>query len=490
MSNARSKKQYTEYGDFQTPPDLAREICVLLSTQGSNPSSILESSCGKGNLLLSALDVFPNVVQAIGCDINTEYVNHLSKEITSRHYLAQVQVYPWNFFGVNWGQVLRSMIPPVLIIGNPPWVTNAALSTLGSTNLPEKSNFQGHSGLDAITGKSNFDISEWMLINLLEAAKQTTTTIAVLCKTIVARKVLAYAWKREFHLSEASIYNIDAFKYFGASVDACLLVVSVALGVGTAKACTVYNSIAGVTPTSSFGYVDGALIANVGDYERWRFLQGTGTYRWRSGIKHDSAKVMELQLTPSGYKNGLGELCELESTYLYPMLKSSDIANSTTSAPTRWMIVTQRHIGESTEPIRHRAPKTWEYLNSHHELLGNRKSSLYRNRPPFSIFGVGSYSFSPWKVAISALYKKLQFALVAPFEGKPVVLDDTCNFIACESKEEATFVLRLLNSEPAQRFISSLIFWDAKRPLTLDILNRLNLDLVANEIEPIKRMLF
>jgi len=38
-----------------------------------------------------------------------------------------------------------------------------------SENLPKKSNFQGLRGLDARTGKSNFDIAEWMLIRLIEA---------------------------------------------------------------------------------------------------------------------------------------------------------------------------------------------------------------------------------------------------------------------------------------------------------------------------------
>ena len=36
-------------------------------------------------------------------------------------------------------------------------------------NLPEKKNFMGLRGMDARTGKSNFDIAEWMLIQLIEA---------------------------------------------------------------------------------------------------------------------------------------------------------------------------------------------------------------------------------------------------------------------------------------------------------------------------------
>ena len=77
----------------------------------------------------------------------------------------------------------------ILVIGNPPWVTNSDLGQLGSNNLPTKTNFQGLRGFDARTGKSNFDISEWILVRLIEALPPDGA-IAMLCKTMTARKVL------------------------------------------------------------------------------------------------------------------------------------------------------------------------------------------------------------------------------------------------------------------------------------------------------------
>jgi hypothetical protein len=55
----------------------------------------------------------------------------------------------------------------LLIIGNPPWVTNSELTSMDSDNLPNKENFKGLSGLDAITGKGNFDIAEYIILKLL-----------------------------------------------------------------------------------------------------------------------------------------------------------------------------------------------------------------------------------------------------------------------------------------------------------------------------------
>src|SRR5207244_659895 len=66
--------------------------------------------------------------------------------------------------------------------------------------------------------------------------------------------------------------------------------------------------------------------------------------------------------------------------------------------------------------------------------------------------------------------------------GKPVVFDDTCYFMACRSQEEAECLAQLLNSRPAREFYNSLVFWDAKRPVTIEILRQLNLAAVARQL--------
>ena len=146
------------------------------------------------------------------------------------------------------------------------------------------------------------------------------------------------------------------------------------------------------------------------------------------------------------------------------------------------MLVTQRAVGAETSVISIVAPKTWEYLKRHGEFLDRRASSIYRNRARFSVFGVGDYTFAPWKVCISGFYKKLQFATVGPYQERPVVLDDTSYFLSCLSEEEAKYIAALLNSDPAREFFSAFVFWDAKRPITIDMLRRLDLSAVAREL--------
>jgi hypothetical protein len=190
---------------------------------------------------------------------------------------------------------------------------------------------------------------------------------------------------------------------------------------------------------------------------------------------------MEFVREGKKYRNGLGELVELEEKFLFPMLKSSHVANAATMNRNRLMLVPQRTVGEDTVRISKTAARTWEYLVAHTELLKKRASSIYRNRPPFSIFGVGDYAFAPWKVAISGFYKKLLFVVVGQSNGKPIVLDDTCYFLPCQTKEQADFLATLLNSSPAQQFYRAFVFWDAKRPITADLLRKLDIRRLSRE---------
>ncbi|HJT31220.1 MAG TPA: N-6 DNA methylase [Pirellulales bacterium] len=475
------EKAIAEFGDFQTPPVLAKKICGLLAKLGVCPASLLEPTCGLGSLLFAAVDQF-TVQTAVGVDINPTHVKWAKIDAARRGDSAKVAVNEGDFFATDWQAVLQSLPEPVLVVGNPPWVTNSHLASLGSGNLPAKSNFQKHNGIDAITGKANFDISEWMLIHLLEAMNGRRGSLAMLCKSTVARKVLLHGWKHGMSLGSASIYAIDASLHFGASVDASLLVIDFQPAAFSSTA-NVFGSLNAGATFTTIGYEDGNLVADVEKYRQGKHLCGAGVIQWRSGVKHDCSKVMELRREGKKYRNGLGELVDLEDTYVYPMLKSSDVANGARSDAARRMIVTQQHVGEDTRGIARRAPKTWAYLESHAELLSRRASSIYRDRPPFSVFGVGDYSFAPWKVAISGFYKRLTFVTVGNADDKPTMLDDTSYFIPCKTSEQADYLASLLNSPPAQSLLNAFIFWDAKRPITVDLLRRLDLRAVARELK-------
>lgn len=136
---------------------------------------------------------------------------------------AEARICAQDFFQHDWAAFLKCVQSPVLLLGNPPWVTNAAIGVLEAANLPPKSNLKRLTGLNARTGKANFDISEWMLLQLMEAARCQSSVIAMLCKTSVARKALEYGWNNGLAPAESALFRIDAARWFGVAVDACLL---------------------------------------------------------------------------------------------------------------------------------------------------------------------------------------------------------------------------------------------------------------------------
>jgi hypothetical protein len=476
MAAPKKSRTTAEFGDFQTPERLCRQALAIVRQLDFCPATIMEPSCGIGTFLHAAAEAYPTA-SVFGLEINDNYLAAARNRLAC--HSSPTSIVQGNFFTENWNARLASLPSPLLIVGNPPWVTNAALGLLGSKNLPPKSNFQNLQGLDALTGKSNFDISEWMLLKNLEWLREKTGALAVLCKLAVARKVLASAWKHGIPIADARVYRIDALTHFGAAVDACLLVIRINGKSGQAG-CYQYPTIESAEPLKQFGFVDHTLISNLHVYNRYRALRGQSRrFIWRSGLKHDCARVMEVERTPLGWKNGLDEILDIEDTHLFPLIKSADICGVRKRRHEKYVIVPQRIVGEDTRSMRERAPLTWDYLNRHREAFERRTSVIYRNKPDFSIFGIGKYSFAPWKIAISGLYKQLTFQLFGDRDGKPVFFDDTIYFLPFDNEEEAQSVLDLLNSEPAKALLDSMVFWEDKRPITAELLKRLDLEKVA-----------
>ncbi|MEX2170672.1 MAG: hypothetical protein WD851_15255 [Pirellulales bacterium] len=480
---AKSKRR-TEFGDFQTPRPLADEVCNLLLRTRVCPTAIIEPTCGEGTLLLSALKHFPNAGQAIGLDINAAHLSVLERTLANSPNSEKARLICASFFDTDWSTLVAGLDDQLLVIGNPPWVTNAGLGVLASTNLPRKANFQGHSGLDAITGKSNFDISESILLRVMHWLNARSGIMAMLCKTAVARKLLYHAWSMDLHLESSDLYGIDAMRHFRATVDACLMVCR--FGPGSRSRCAdVFATMDSALPVRRLGWREGQVISDTDAYDKWEHLAVDGAerkYQWRSGVKHDCSTVMELRDCEGRLFNKLGKLVDIEPTFLFPMLKSSQVAKGCTNHPSNWMIVTQRSVSDDTALIRNLAPKTWSYLSSHADLLDARRSSIYLRRPRFSVFGVGDYTFAPYKVAISGFYKHFTFEVVEPYQDSPVVFDDTVYFLPCQTKKEAELYAELLNSVVAQEFFSAFVFWDAKRPITADLLRRLDLSKLADHL--------
>ncbi|KJH70783.1 class I SAM-dependent methyltransferase [Aliterella atlantica] len=474
-------KLKVEYGDFQTPLELAEKICYKLLELGVSPDIIIEPTCGTGNFVEASARSFQSASKIIGIEVNHDYLEQIGKN-NQISQDGRIQVQQGNFFEFDWSSLIAQFTnKKILLLGNFPWVTNSQQGAIGGRNLPQKTNFQNHKGLDAIAGKSNFDISEWMLINSIQWLRDREAYLAMLCKTSVSRKLLNYIYSKELNLAYCATYKIDTKKYFAASVDACLLFCKFDSNVKK-YFCDVFSSF-DADNYYRIGYRNNTQIRDITSFDRLKDLHNPRMdAKWRSGIKHDCSNVMEFRKVDNMFVNGLGEVIDIEDTCLFPLVKGSDVAQNRTQSIERYVLVTQRYIGESTEYIQSIAPKTWNYLTNHSEYLDKRKSKVYKKNSRFSIFGVGSYTFAPWKIAICGLYKKLDFRLVGENNGKSTVFDDTVYFLSFEDEQAAQQTFKLLTSQTALDYYCSLIFWDEKRPIKSSILNSLNMTALAERL--------
>lgn len=248
--------------------------------------------------------------------------------------------------------------------------------------------------------------------------------------------------------------------------------------------CNEFDFYKNAQPLLTFGWVNEKFVSNIDTYVHSKDIDGDCPFEWRQGLKHDCSDVMEFEKVNGHYLNALSEKTELEPDLVYGIVKSSDLKNTIVKTPRKYTIVTQRKVGQETSYIRSAYPKIYQYLLNHQQSFDARKSSIYKGKPSFSIFGIGDYSFKPFKVVISGLYKTFHFTLVLPEKKKPLMLDDTCYMLGFDNLDYAVYTLLLLNAQPTKKLLQSITFPDAKRTFTKDVLMRIDLFKLSNQLSP------
>ncbi|MDP2722858.1 MAG: SAM-dependent methyltransferase [Bacteroidales bacterium] len=469
-----------EYGDFQTNSDLANKVILHLSSREISPEILIEPTCGKGNFIIASLRSFKNIKNIYGVEIYKPYVWETKFSIVdfflnnTNTNKPKISIIHCNIFDYKFEEIAKTHSNKnVLVIGNPPWVTNSKLGGLNSTNLPKKTNFKNHSGLDAMTGKGNFDIAEFITLTMIKTFQSMKGNLLLLVKNSVIKNIVYDQRKYRYKISTIEKHCIDSKKEFNVSVEAALLYCQ--LNSPPTFECSEFNFYNNKSPYLRFGWFNDKFVSNFDTYIHTRKIDGECPFVWRQGLKHDCSTVMELDKVNGYYINGLNEEVKLEDGLVYGFLKSSDLKNTVINRTRKFTIVTQKKVGQETNYIKTKYPNTYQYLLQHQAYFDARKSSIYNNKPLFSIFGIGDYSFKTYKVAISGLYKTFHFTLILPQDNKPVMLDDTCYLIGFEKVEFAVYSLILLNSDTAVQFLQSVTFADAKRTFTKDVLMRINL---------------
>lgn len=469
MSSQPERSSQSVFGDFQTPVALARDVWSMIDVQ--DLGAVIEPTVGLGSFLTAA----PEAIRGapwICFEIDPGYVQ-AARGAAALAGIDTATIQTKDAFSVSSADFAGfNRAVPVLAIGNPPWVTSAAQAQMMRTNLPLKSNTDfALRGLDALTGRANFDIAEAILLRLITALDGFADwRLAFLIKRSVAMKLARRLLGRAEALSFSSV---DAFRHFGASVDAGLFYARVVTPRATPTVDIAVAEELGGPVVRRAGIREARFVEDLRAHAIVAALEAVSPVPWRQGIKHDVAKVLELRADGKAWRNGFGELVDVEADALVPLYKSSDLANAR-SAGRRFPLY-QVDLTGPVPDLDARLPKLAAYLRSHGAAFAGRRSRIYDGKHPFMLFGVGPYVLAPWKVAISGLYKTPVFRVLGPDEqGRPALVDDTCYLLPFDTQDEAERVAEHLNGRAARQFIASIADVTAKRPFTKAVLSRVS----------------
>ena len=154
----------------------------------------------------------------------------------------------------------------------------------------------------------------------------------------------------------------------------------------------------------------------------------------------------------------------IEEELVYPLLRGRDV-HRWVSKPSTHILLTQdptTRTGVERGEMKSKYRLTHEYLLKFESLLQKRPGYVKyfdpKKDPFWTIYNVGEYSVSPYRVLFKELTDFFQCAVVEA-SAKPAIADTKLRFIECQSEEEAHFLCGLLNSSPAVLFLYSTATW-------------------------------
>lgn len=221
------------------------------------------------------------------------------------------------------------------------------------------------------------------------------------------------------------------------------------------------------------------LVGSREDHALWRHVFGTDHvhYRARKGVTTDLNGVFFVSVhdvftdkgttavtnNPELGRKSLPALrrpVEVESETLYPLLRGRGVLPfCARSDPDHRLLLPQSSMhGDPSLPAKY--PKTYRYLQRFRSLLEGRASyrRYQRGKPYWSLWNVGAYTFSPYKVVWREMPGGSFAAAYAGPEGtpvRPVVPDHKVYFVPVDTEEEAAYLTGVLNAPTVAHAISS-----------------------------------
>ncbi|HUT35498.1 MAG TPA: N-6 DNA methylase [Planctomycetota bacterium] len=415
-----------------------------------------------------------------------------------------------------WARIIKNAFAPLFVgrvhfvAGNPPWIRWAYLPG----EYRDKSKWLWHQyglfslkGHEARLGPGEKDFSQLFTYACLDSYLRTQGRLGFVITQSVFRSKGQASGFRRFRLGDREhfrIARVDDFsrvKAFEAANLACTFLAvkgeetvypvpyyewtrpagtriqpDEELGHVLAKLGRRTREAAPLTedPSSHWQIVDPCTRVAVGK------VQGKAGYTAHQGGRTDPYGVYWVQVLQEAPKGcllvrNMGEAgktdvdcvtAAIERTHVYPAVKGRNVR--------RWQIVNPFHIIMVQEPdrrlgipegmLRRKAPRTYALLMNFRSILLDVASKvvagLRTNGPFYSMYGIGPYTMSEWKVVWPMMTNAFRASVVStmPVCGGPdrpvIPCTNTITFVAAQNAQEAHYICGALNSAPSRFFIA------------------------------------
>jgi hypothetical protein len=180
-----------------------------------------------------------------------------------------------------------------------------------------------------------------------------------------------------------------------------------------------------------------------------------GAFWVRSIAKRPDGSIVIANEADIGKKKVESRQAAIEPDLLYPLLRGQDV-QKWHAEPSLHIVLMQNpetRVGWNEDWMKETLPKTYAYIKHfENQLLKRSGYAKYFNPdkdPFYSMYNVGQYTLSAYKVVWREQASFLTSAVVVSQNGKPVIPDHKLMLTPCSSEKEAYYLCACLSSSIA-----------------------------------------
>ena len=204
------KRKRPNPATFRRRRDSRRPFVPYWRATEEQPAALLEPTCGTREPAFRRPRSVSRHPGGPRGKLDAEHLRRARAVLERRRDAGRVKLAEADFLppiGRPWSEPAAGADPRA---GKPALGNQSPARSSGKSESAGQVEFQNHNGLDAVAGKANFDISEWMLLSLVPGDARAASTLAMLCKSASRTKSLSITSGRTASPESSAIFAINA----------------------------------------------------------------------------------------------------------------------------------------------------------------------------------------------------------------------------------------------------------------------------------------